>query len=117
MKKRQVFLCAAALTFAIAGVLSSGCGKNENGSKVNADIVNGGFEQGVGDITGWSTTGSAFSRYGVVNSDKVNGVEVGKAGNNFFSGYDAGNPQFTGTLTSETFTLGGTGKIGFLLCV
>ena len=115
MKKRQVFLCAAALTFAIAGVLSSGCGKNENGSKVNADIVNGGFEQGVGDITGWSTTGSAFSRYGVVNSDKVNGVEVGKARNNFFSGYDAGNPQFTGTLTSETFTLGGTGKIGFLL--
>lgn len=80
---------------------------------MNADIVNGGFEQGVGDITGWSTTGSAFSRYGVVNSDKVNGVEVGKAGNNFFSGYDAGNPQFTGTLTSETFTLGGTGKIGF----
>src|SRR5699024_750746 len=82
---------------------------------VSDDIVNGGFEQGVGDLTGWTKTGSAFSQYGVVNTDKVGNVVVGKVGNNFFSGYEAGNPQFTGTLTSDTFKLGGTGKIGFLL--
>lgn len=113
MKKGMTLIFSAFLLAASAfGIAACGDKKTDT---VSDDIVNGGFEQGVGDLTGWTKTGSAFSQYGVVNTDKVGNVVVGKVGNNFFSGYEAGNPQFTGTLTSDTFKLGGTGKIGFLL--
>lgn len=113
MKKGMTLIFSAFLLAASAfGIAACDDKKTDT---VSDDIVNGGFEQGVGDLTGWTKTGSAFSQYGVVNTDKVGNVVVGKVGNNFFSGYEAGNPQFTGTLTSDTFKLGGTGKIGFLL--
>ena len=118
MKKGMTLIFSAFLLAASAfGIAACGDKKTDTVSDdiVSDDIVNGGFEQGVGDLTGWTKTGSAFSQYGVVNTDKVGNVVVGKVGNNFFSGYEAGNPQFTGTLTSDTFKLGGTGKIGFLL--
>ncbi len=111
MKKKLI----RALTIALAGTMALGlaaCGGDK--TKVNDDIVNGGFEQG---LKGWTKTSTAFSQAGVVETDEAgeNKLPAGKAGDAFFSGYEAGNPQFTGTLTSDYFKLGGTGKIGFLM--
>ena len=111
MKRKLI----GALTLALAGTLTLGlaaCGGN--GASVHDDIQNGGFENG---LSGWTKTGTAFSQSGIVDTDKAgeSGLPAGMAGKYFFSGYDAGNPQFTGTLTSDPFKLGGTGKVGFLM--
>ncbi len=111
MKKKLI----GALTLALAGTMALGlaaCGGEK--TEVHDDIVNGGFEQG---FTGWTKSGTAFSQGGVVDTDVAGQLkeQAGKAGKYFFSGYDSGNPQFTGTLQSDPFKLGGTGKIGFLM--
>ncbi len=113
MKKKLI----GALTLALAGTMALGlaaCKKDK--TEVHDDILNGGFEQG---FTGWTKSGTAFSQSGVVETDVVGPdggkITAGKVGKYFFSGFDAGNAQFTGTLTSDPFVLGGTGKIGFLM--
>ena len=84
MKKGMTLIFSAFLLAASAfGIAACGDKKTDT---VSDDIVNGGFEQGVGDLTGWTKTGSAFSQYGVVNTDKVGNVVVGKVGNHVFSG-------------------------------
>ncbi len=115
MKKKLI----GALTLALAGTLTLGlaaCGGDGETPEVHDDILNGGFEQG---FTGWTKSGTAFSQSGVVETDVVgpDGAKItaGKKDKYFFSGFDAGNAQFTGTLTSDPFVLGGTGKIGFLM--
>ncbi len=113
MKKRKVI---TALAVALCGSVALGalCACGGETSDVHDDIYNGGFEQG---FKGWTKSGSAFSQAGVIEKDEAgeNKTPAGKKGTYFFSGYDAANAQFTGTMTSDLFKLGGTGKIGFLM--
>ena len=112
MKKKLVTMVAVLVLFVLSCTLAA-CSKDKGGSGYGEEIVNGGFEQEVGALTGWTTTGQAFGKYGVVNTSSVNGITVGKVGDNFFSGYDAGSAAFVGTLTSTPFKLAGTGKITY----
>ncbi len=106
-----------ALTVALAGTLALGlaaCGGGK--TEVHDDILNGGFENG---FKGWTKSGAAFTTAGVIDTDLAGRedakVTAGKAGEYFFSGFDSGSSHFTGTLTSDPFKLGGTGKVGFLM--
>ena len=116
MRKKLCILVGAAL-FASMALGLAACKEQEQEPVIHDDIVNGGFEEAVGSLTGWTKEGNAFGASGVVDktASYYGNVEVGKAGNNFFDGLEGGNASFTGTLTSDVFTLGGTGKIGFLL--
>ena len=81
------------------------------------DVPNGDFEQahGRGEWVGWTKQEGAFHVRGLKNSDTADGVQVEKSGNTFFCGYDAGLPSMRGTLTSDVFTLTGTGVISFMM--
>ena len=116
MKKKLFVLGLSAALAAAMTVGFAACGPEEQ-SVVHDDIVNGGFEDAVGSLTGWTKDGNAFGASGVVNgtTSYYGDIEVGKVGENFYDGLEGGNASFTGTLTSDVFTLGGTGKIGFLL--
>lgn len=121
MKKRK----NAAMVFSslvIVGMLfgGAGCGKEstQEGEKEKtpaADIVNGSFESehGSGQWAGWTRTGSSFNVRGLSDAAEMNGVQLEKDGNIFFSGTAADNPAMKGTLTSDVFTLGGNGFITF----
>lgn len=89
--------------------------ESKSGTIEASALINGGFEEidPSGKWVGWTRNDAAFNARGCVDSDKVNGVEVGKTGDRFFSGTDGGNQVMRGTLTSNTFTLGGTGTIAF----
>lgn len=117
MKRKICILGLSAVLAAAMGTGLVACTDTPGGGTVHDDIVNGGFEEAVGSLTGWTKEGNAFGASGVVDgtTSYYGDVEVGKAGNNFFDGLEGGNASFTGTLTSDTFTLSGTGKIGFLL--
>lgn len=86
-----------------------------NGEKVETDIINGSFEQvnEDGSWTGWIKKGTAFSARGAVKSKSINGIDLDVTGTYWFSGLDGGTQKMYGTLTSNTFKLGGTGKIAF----
>ncbi len=111
MKKKLI----TALSLALMGTFTLGLAACGGDAEVHDDILNGGFE--TGDLTGWTKSGTAFSATGVVSEDKAGEkrIPAGMAGKYFFSGYDSANAQFTGTLQSDPFVLGGTGKIGFLM--
>lgn len=116
MKKKLCILVGAAMAASMAFGFTA-CKENEQEPVVHDDIVNGGFEEAVGSLMGWTKEGNAFGASGVVDktTSYYGDIEVGKVGNNFFDGLEGGNASFTGTLTSDVFTLSGTGKIGFLL--
>lgn len=115
-KKAAIAALACAMVLGCGGAVVSGCKKKPVPAEtIHSDILNGGFE--TGDLTGWKTAGDmAFDVDGVVEDEKVEGLGFsvgGKVGTYYFNGLAATNATSTGTLTSEPFTLGGTGKIGF----
>ncbi len=89
-------------------------------------LENGGFE--TGDLTGWATTGDAFEDFmvrgsatdanvdsSIFNAERLYG-RVGKFNFTSFEHGAQGNLENrTGTMTSSTFTVGGTGWITFLM--
>lgn len=78
-------------------------------------ITNHDFESG--DLTGWTVvSGNAFSTADVTND--VNwgwGGPFNQNGSNHLWGFKDGGDSQVGVLKSETFTLGGTGAIDFLI--
>lgn len=81
------------------------------------DVPNGDFElpHDSGQWVGWTRSEGAFHARGLKSSDTVDGVQVEKSGNVFFSGFDAGQPSMRGTLTSDVFPLTGAGVISFMM--
>ncbi|WP_125776626.1 GH32 C-terminal domain-containing protein [Antribacter gilvus] len=78
------------------------------------EVVNGGFE--TGDLTGWTATGDAFSAAQVTDAtDWGWGGPFGQDGQFHLWGAKDVPDAATGTLTSSTFTLAGTGAIEFLI--
>ncbi|MBR4836729.1 MAG: hypothetical protein IKU99_06945, partial [Clostridia bacterium] len=75
-------------------------------------LVNGGFENG---LEGWTVVGNI----GGVSSDRtywVEAIEFGMDGENMFSAYAPGALESAvGTLTSSTFTVGGSNFVTFKL--
>ncbi len=120
MKAKKIGLIALSAIMVSAGIAGlAACGDSE---EVSDQIVNGGFEQNTDESTwlGWTREGNAFSARSVVDNSKYteNGSEktavVDMEGEKFFFGIGGGNSsRNTGTLTSNTFKLSGTGKIAF----
>ena len=111
MKKKIIALLSAiVLVFSLAGIVAC-----VDKVELPTDFVNGSFENNADESTwtGWTKTGTAFSARGVVSETKVNGIEVEKTGDKFFSGTDGGTQKMTGSLTSDKIKLEGTGKIAF----
>ena len=108
MVKSVLITLLAALTLTVAAA----CG-DQGGTTIPTTIENGDFEAGTQETwVGWTRTGTAFSSRGVVNDTQVNGINVDKEGEYWFSGLDGGT-KMTGTLTSNVFKLTGTGHIAF----
>ncbi|WP_285102083.1 hypothetical protein [Promicromonospora sp. MEB111] len=79
-----------------------------------AQIANPGFE--TGDLTGWTATGQAFGAAQVTDRTEWGwGGPFGHDGRYHLWGANNGSDDKTGTLTSSTFSLGGTGEISFLI--
>lgn len=100
------------LLLALAMVLSmAACG----GEQVPTDIPNGDFEaeHETGKWSGWTREDAAFNVRGLVDAEKINGAVMEKSGNYYFAGCEGGNPAMRGTLTSDSFKLGGNGFITF----
>ncbi|UJF36452.1 GH32 C-terminal domain-containing protein [Paenibacillus hexagrammi] len=77
-----------------------------------ADIQNPGFE--TGDLTGWTIQGDAFSS-AVTNKTADEALNLyGQQGTYHVGGFTQSNDR-TGTLTSSSFRLSGTGFIDFLV--
>ena len=84
MKKKLMAIVAVLALFVLSFTLAA-CSKKDGGKNgIGEEIVNGGFEQEVGALPGWTADGPAFGKYGVVNTSSVNGITVGKVGDNFF---------------------------------
>lgn len=82
------------------------------GQTVN--LTNADFESG--NLTGWTTTGTAFTNAQVVTQTTQNGVPFGQHGSYHYWGYGGGAADTaTGTMRTPSFLLGGDGKIRFLL--
>ena len=79
-------------------------------------LVNGGFEDG---ITGWTKVGnigdvSSDTHYWLNDPESAEGFAFGMDGNKMFSAYAPGALESAvGTLTSSTFTVGGSGFVTF----
>ena len=83
-----------------------------SGATVN--IANPNFESG--NLTGWTTTGSAFTNAQVVTQTTQNGVAFGHSGTYHYWGYGGGATDTpTGTMKTANFLLGGDGIIRFLI--
>ncbi|WP_454042274.1 hypothetical protein [Cellulosimicrobium sp. Marseille-Q8652] len=77
-------------------------------------ILNPGFE--TGDLTGWTATGQSFTAAQVTHRTEWGwGGPFGHDGEFHLWGANDGGDDKTGTLTSSTFTLTGTGVIEFLI--
>jgi hypothetical protein len=76
-------------------------------------LANKGFETGT--LSGWTTTGDAFADGDVTSDTTWWGGSFGHVGNKHVWGYKAGGDADTGTLSSAAFTLGGLGKVDFLV--
>ncbi|HCT76620.1 MAG TPA: endo-inulinase [Micromonosporaceae bacterium] len=78
-----------------------------------SDIVNPDFE--TGNLTGWTATGSAFTNGVTSQTGWGWGCCFGHHGTYHLWGFASSGDSATGTLTSSTFRLGGTGQVSFLL--
>jgi len=67
------------------------------------------------DLTGWTTTGSAFTNAGVTNTTSGWWGAFNQQGGWHFWGYNSGGDAPTGTMQTTNFILGGNGIIKFLL--
>ncbi|MBP5307547.1 MAG: hypothetical protein J6Z34_00230 [Clostridia bacterium] len=115
-------LSAAVLVMGTLGLVACNNSGNSGDSSTpdkptvpSEHIVNGSFENNADESTwtGWTKGGTAFSARGVISGSEVNGVNVDKTGDKFFSGLDGGTQKMTGTLKSDVFEVIGTGKIAF----
>lgn len=116
-RRLQSWLCALlviALCCGQGAVLEAAAASADLGY---VDVPNGDFElaHGRGRWVGWTKQEGAFHVRGLKSADTLNGVSVEKSGKYFFSGKDAGLPSMRGTLTSDVFTLSGTGVISFMM--
>ena len=81
-------------------------------------LVNGGFENG---LEGWTQVGniggvSSDTHYWINDPERAEGFEFGMDGAGMFSAYAPGASEgAVGTLTSSTFTVGGSGFVTFKL--
>ena len=79
-------------------------------------VENGGFEDG---LLGWTVVGnignvSSDKAYWIGDPERQEGFEFGMDGDNMFSAYAPGAAEAAvGTLTSSSFTVGGTGYVTF----
>lgn len=92
--------------------LASNILKNVNLEASQHQIINGNFE--TGDLTGWTPNNIEFAK---VSGNTIWWLEsflFNKSGTYFLNGF-AGNEAATGTLTSQAFTVGGSGYITFKL--
>jgi fructan beta-fructosidase len=74
-------------------------------------IENPSFE--TGDLSGWTTAGSAFSKGDVTETDTYWGGTIGKTGKFHMWGFNDGGDGGTGTLTSSTFVPASSGRLSF----
>ncbi len=90
----------------------------ENSEIENYRLANGGFENG---LDGWTLVGnignvSEDSNYWLNDPENAEGFAFGKDGEKMFSAYAVGaEEKAVGTLTSSTFTVGGSGFVTFKL--
>lgn len=98
----------------VASFLLAGCGTTSKDTYPET-IVNGGFESSViENIPNWNAKGlGAFAYENVTRASQVNGVDVLKEGEYFFSGMESSLPSYTGSLESDYFLLSGLGEIAF----
>ena len=80
-------------------------------------LVNGGFENG---LEGWTLVGniggvSSDTHYWVGDPESAEGFAFGMDGEAMFSAYATNDEAAVGTLTSSTFTVGGSGFVTFKL--
>ena len=81
-------------------------------------LVNGGFENG---LDGWTVVGNignvdTAANYWVGDPERAEGFAFGMGGEKMFSAYAPGAEEgAVGTLTSSTFTVGGSGYVTFKL--
>ena len=95
-----------------SGTGSGGEGSSSDVSEgeIALDVINGGFE--TGDLTGWTTTGTAFSDEDVTNADSFGDLTAPqKVGEMYYAGGSATLPSFIGTMVSDPFVLGGMGMV------
>lgn len=113
MNKNFKRVLSALLVFCLC-LSFAACGAAAPENKAAEDIVNGDFEDiSSGSWVGWTRKDAAFNFRGVVGNEKVNGAPMEKSGSYYFAGTQGGNPPMRGTLTSDTFKLGGNGFITF----
>ena len=110
MKKKLFVLGLSAALAAAMTVGFAACSPEEQ-SVVHDDIVNGGFEDAVGSLTGWTKDGNAFGASGVVNgtTSYYGDIEVGKVGENFYDGWMK-NPKPAMLTCNDGF-----GRVSFLV--
>ncbi len=112
--RKKILFCFIAILLCFSLVVACGKKDDEDDPVVYPEqIVNGGFEEGLENLTGWTRNGNAFSTRGVVETSSITALDNSKVGTYFFSGKNAGNPQFTGSLTSDMFKLSKSGFITF----
>ena len=75
-------------------------------------IENGNFE--TGDLTGWTKEGNSFANVSGASIWWLESFKFNKSGTYFLNGW-AGSEENTGTLTSQAFTVAGSGYITFKL--
>jgi sucrose-6-phosphate hydrolase SacC (GH32 family) len=78
-----------------------------------AEIVNPDFE--TGDLTGWTATGTTFTNAVTTDTGWGWGCCFGQHGNSHVWGHRTVGDAATGSLTSSSFELSGTGLVSFLL--
>ena len=100
------------LTLLIALAALCGCSSNSGSSTISYSnsILNGSFEE---ELSHWTIGG-----LGAFNEDDVSDIDTfidnkpsNKVGSHFYAGGTSSLPSFTGTLTSDVFTLKGLGYI------
>ncbi|WP_345240440.1 GH32 C-terminal domain-containing protein [Pontibacillus salipaludis] len=80
----------------------------------HGELQNHDFE--AGDLSGWTVTGNAFSAGDVTNRDDWGwGGPFNQSGSYHLFGAQSGGDGETGTIRSDTFTLGGNGQVDFLV--
>ena len=92
------------------GSVGEGSSSDVSEGEIALDVVNGGFE--TGDLTGWTTTGTAFSDEDVSSADSFGDLTAPqKVGEMYYAGGSATLPSFIGTMVSDPFVLGGMGMV------